>query len=133
MLPVISKPSVSKRQKAAALAVAGAVDLLQITILPALGLAYVLDDLLDLVAAVVLTAICGFKWQFILAFCIELVPFVDIFPTWLAVVLTLSTSEGESARVSVSPMRAREPSASREYEVIEGAAVTVPPVQPPRM
>lgn len=91
MLALIPKPPISRRQKRMALAVAGFVDFIQIAVFPLFfeGGISPFDDALDIAAAVALMAICGFKWQFVLAFVLELVPFVDILPTWTAVVLLL--------------------------------------------
>ena len=50
------------------------------------------EAVLDVVAVAVLVAICGFKWQFVLAFVLELMPVVAIFPSWTALVLTLPTA-----------------------------------------
>jgi len=44
-----------------------------------------------------LIAVCGFKWQFLVAFIVELFPVVDIFPTWTALVLTLPSAGGVRA------------------------------------
>ena len=116
MLP-IAKPPLTYHQKATALIVAGVVDFLQITALPLLGLGYVLDDLLDVLAAIVLTAICGFKWQFVLAFAFELVPGLDLFPSWTAVILLLPTHAPEATSGAI---QRRAP--------VEVQAVVVPPV-----
>ncbi len=89
MIPGIRRPPISHQRKAAALMVAGTADFLQIMLLPALGWGYLLDDVIDFATAIVLTAICGFKWQFILAFAIELVPGLDLLPTWSAVALLI--------------------------------------------
>lgn len=122
MLPIISRPPIKWRQKRAALIVAGVVDLLQIALLPALGLGYLLDDVLDVMAAVVLVGICGFKWQFAAAFGLELLPIVDIFPTWTAVVITLPVEP-----IGAVMPRAVAPAARKEIVDVEG--VMVPPVQ----
>ena len=91
MLPLIPKPAITSRQKAAALAVAVVVDFVQMGGWGFFGWGFLspLEDGLDVLTAVVLMAICGFKWQFVVAFGLELVPVADIFPTWTAVVLTL--------------------------------------------
>jgi hypothetical protein len=125
MLPIIPKPSISKRQKSAALVVAALADALQLTMLPLLGLGYVFDDFIDVVTALLLTAICGFKWQFILAFFMELLPIVDFLPTWTAVALLLSTHETPvgNQRVNVSQVHHRDP--------VDVDAVIIPPVQAP--
>jgi hypothetical protein len=105
MLPVIPKPPISRKRKRVALAVAGAVDLLQIVVLPAFveGALSPFQDALDVMAAIALTAICGFKWQFVVAFGLELVPVAALFPTWAAMVLTLPAADPSGrAEVQVS-------------------------------
>jgi hypothetical protein len=141
MLPVIPKPPITRGQKRVAMAVAGTVDLLQIGLLPLLGLGYMLDDALDVLAVFVLMGVCGFKWQFVVAFMLELVPVVDIFPTWTALALTLPSGDrvaasagGGPQRVEVSSVRVSRAEADGEVSSdaegdVEG--VVVPPVQPP--
>jgi hypothetical protein len=122
MLPIIARPAITWRQKRAALMVAGAVDLLQIALLPALGLGYVLDDVLDVIAAAVLVGVCGFRWQFAAAFGLELLPIVDIFPTWTAVVMTLQVEP-------VAAVKARPPEPAVRREIVDVEQVLVPPIQ----
>ena len=135
MLPIIPKPPITPRQKGAALAVAGTVDLLQIVLLPTLLPGYALDTALDILAAIILIAVCGFKWQFIVAFVLELFPVVDIFPTWTALVLTLSTGartpgmvQAQRLNVTVSVPPPVPPDAGKG--VVDVEAMAVPPVQP---
>ena len=125
MLPIIPKPPITKAQKRMALAVAGAIDLLQISVVPLFLAGYAIDDFLDVVAAIILVAICGFKWQFAAGFFIELVPIVNIFPTWTALVLTLPSHE-EPARqnVTVTAVPPRQ-----HDDVIDVDAVVVPPMR----
>jgi len=128
MIAPIPKPPISQRQKAAALIVAGTADFLQITLLPLLGLAYPLDDAIDIVCAIILILICGIKWQFVLAFLIELVPGLDLFPTWTAVVLLMSTYPDRPVE---QPRPVLMPPISQAPPQIEVSATVVPPVQPP--
>ena len=123
MLPVIPLPGITPRQKAAAVMVAGVADMLQIGLFPIFGIGYLLDDAIDVITAIALTAICGFKWQFVLAFMMELVPFVDILPTWTAVALLLSThkEDGAQSRVNVQVV-------NREgMDMLDTQAISVPP------
>ena len=94
MLPLIPKPPISRSQKAAAIAIAGVADLLQICLFPAFmeGGLSPFDDALDFIVALLLMIVCGFRWQFILAFALELVPGLDLLPTWTAVVLTIPSA-----------------------------------------
>jgi hypothetical protein len=102
-------------------------------LLPLVGLGYVLDDALDVIAAIVLTAICGFKWQFVVAFGLELVPVVDVFPTWTAMVLTLP-SANPSAPAEVQVSASVPPAQGRVGErggqgTVDVEGVIAPPVQ----
>ncbi len=129
MLAVIPKPGISSRRKAAAVMVAGVVDLLQLWFVPLFGEGFIspFEDALDVMAAIVLTAICGFKWQFALAFGLELIPFFDILPTWTAVALLLPVNDrdvsGQRVNVTVTGERAA--------NLVEVEGVVIPPVQAP--
>ncbi len=127
MFSPIPRPPISHRRKAFALTVAGAADLLQIILLPTLGLGYILDDVIDVVTAILLTAICGFKWQFVFVFFMELVPGLDLLPTWSAVALLIPSRASviEVYRTDVPPMP------SQLHPTIETTAIAVPPVQSP--
>jgi hypothetical protein len=132
MLPMIPKPAISRRQKAAALVVATAVDLVQMGGFGIFGPGFAspFEDALDVLTAVMLLAICGFKWQFVVAFLVELMPMADLFPTWTALVLTLPTARetaGVPARQARSP-EAAEPARSGQG-VVDVEAVAVPPVR----
>ncbi len=135
MLPVVPKPPISRKRKRVALAVAGAVDLLQIVVLPAFaeGALSPFQDVLDVMAAIVLTAICGFKWQFVVAFGLELVPVAALFPTWAAMVLTLpSAGPGVRAEVQVSasaPPTQGTAGAAGDKGTVDVEGVLAPPVQ----
>jgi hypothetical protein len=78
----------TRRRVFAARAIAIAADFLQIAIFPAFseGAASPLDTGLDLAVAGALTALVGWHWAFLPSFATELVPFVDLVPTWTAAV-----------------------------------------------
>lgn len=59
-------------------------DVLQVLLLPATagGLLSPLNDALDVVVAVALSALVGWHWAFLPTFLAELVPFVGLVPTW---------------------------------------------------
>ncbi len=137
MPPIIPKPPITPAQKRAALAVAVIVDLIQMGGFLAFfeGFLSPFEDILDVLTALILIAICGFKWQFIVAFVVELFPFVDIFPTWTALVLTLTTVERADAppppvnvSAAVPPPMPAQPGGKN---VVVVQAVTVPPMPPP--
>lgn len=68
--------------------VAIAADALQIVAFPlfAPGAMNPADDFLDLAVAVILTKILGWHWAFLPSLLAELVPGLDLFPTWTAAV-----------------------------------------------
>ena len=91
------------RRVRAARLIAALVDLSQITLLPAFFPASVsgANNVIDLVAAVVLIALAGWHWAFLPTFLIEMIPMAELAPTWsLAVYLATRGHSGEEAPVS---------------------------------
>ena len=88
-------------------AIAIAADFLQIVVFPAFseGAASPLDAGLDVAVAAALTGLVGWHWAFLPSFAAELVPFIDLIPTWTAAVLIVTR-----------PAKVRE-SSSRESNV----------------
>lgn len=82
---------VTRKRKLAALAVAVCADLLQGALLPFTveGGFSPVDWVVDIGAAVGILLLVGFKTRLALAFLVELVPGLALFPTWTALVLTL--------------------------------------------
>jgi hypothetical protein len=68
--------------------VALATDAIQWVLWPifAPGAASPFNDVLDVIAAVVLVRLVGWHWAFLPAFLVEIVPGVDLVPTWTAAV-----------------------------------------------
>ena len=87
----MSPVAVSSKRKKVALALAGLADLLQLGFFPLFGegALSVPDDVLDVVVAVALLAVLGFRWRLAGALVLELVPGATLFPTWTAVVMSL--------------------------------------------
>ena len=86
--------AVTPGRKKVALVVAGLADLVQLGFFPVFGegALSIPDDVLDVIVAVVLFALLGFKLRILLALAIELVPGVALFPSWTAVIATLPTA-----------------------------------------
>ncbi len=90
----------------AARLIAVAADFLQIAVFPvfAAGAASPWEDLLDLVVATAMVWLVGWHWAFLPSFIAELVPGLDLVPTWTAAVFfstrgrTRSTAPETSAR-----------------------------------
>ena len=68
----------------------------------------IFDGALDLITAGLLTKILGWHWAFVPTFAAELVPGLDLFPTWTAAVLFVTrtqvrTTEPEILRPGPAP------------------------------
>ena len=88
--------TLSRRRVWAARIVALSADSVQFALLPLVlgGAASPIDDAIDVVTAIVLTALVGFRWAFLPTFIAELVPFVDLVPSWTIAVF-MSTRAGD--------------------------------------
>jgi hypothetical protein len=84
------------RRVAFARVLAMLVDLAQIVLLPAFfpGVASPVNSVIDVATAVVMIAIVGWHWAFLPTFLMELVPFVDLVPTWTAAVFIATRGQG---------------------------------------
>ena len=60
-----------------------------------------LDDAIDIVTGVALTALLGFHWAFLPTFIAKLVPFVDMIPSWTLAVFITTRGHGSGRRESV--------------------------------
>ncbi len=82
------------RIKAARFLAAGT-DLLQIVLLPAFlpAVASPVNDVIDVAVALALLRLVGWHWSFLPSFVVELIPIVDLVPTWTAAVF-LATRGG---------------------------------------
>lgn len=84
----------------AARAIAVAADAIQIVAIPAFfgGAASPLNDGLDVAVGVVLVLLVGWHVAFLPTFIAELVPLLDIFPTWTTAVLFVTRGGGSKGR-----------------------------------
>ena len=85
----------SFRRQLLALGVAVAADLMQWVFAPVTieGAASPFDWAQDGVVTLILLLILGFRWELIVAFGLELVPFIDMFPTWTAFMLYIMVEQ----------------------------------------
>lgn len=76
------------------------VDLLQVVLLPTFlpGFLSPAVEIVDVLAAIALVTLVGWHWAFLPTFVAELIPFVDLVPTWTAAVL-IATRHGPSVPV----------------------------------
>jgi hypothetical protein len=88
----------TRRRILAARTLAVVADAVQLGLLPlfAEGAASIVNDALDAVIAVVMVVLVGWHWAFVPAFLAELVPVVDLAPTWTLAVF-FATRRGAAA------------------------------------
>jgi hypothetical protein len=82
-------PDLDRSQHRTALGVALFADALQIVLFPLFGEGALspANDLLDIAVAWLLTRLLGWHWAFVPSFLAELVPGLDLVPTWTLAVL----------------------------------------------
>jgi hypothetical protein len=83
----LASRTISDGRRRLARGIALAVDALQIVILPILFPGSPWNNALDLVTGVVMVWLLGWHVAFLPTFLTELIPFVDLFPTWTVAVL----------------------------------------------
>jgi hypothetical protein len=98
--------SLRKPEYRAAWLIALAADTLQIAVFPmfAEGALSPSDTALDLVVAFLLTKLLGWHWAFLPTLGAELIPGLDLFPTWTTAVYFVTRSEfGNSSEPEIIP------------------------------
>lgn len=92
-MPLALRPTmaVSPVRRRIALAIAALADAVQLGLFPvfAEGALSIPDDALDAVVAALLLLTLGWNWRLCVALGAELVPGLDLFPTWTAFVLMI--------------------------------------------
>jgi hypothetical protein len=61
------------------------------------------DDVLDVVVGALLCKMLGWHWAFLPTFAAELIPGVDLFPTWTAAVAFVTTRQVHSQEPEILP------------------------------
>ncbi|HEY4185999.1 MAG TPA: hypothetical protein VGP07_13075 [Polyangia bacterium] len=100
------KPRPSRRRVWLARILALTADAVQFALLPVVigGAVSPIDDVIDAVTGVALTALLGFHWAFLPTFLAKLVPFVDMVPSWtLAVFITTRDKSAPAAASARAP------------------------------
>ena len=84
-------------------------DALQIGVMPlfAPGGMSPADSVLDAVTAVILVKLIGWHWAFLPSFFAELVPGMDLFPTWTAAMFYVTHKQVRSAEPEILPPEPR--------------------------
>ena len=107
--------SLKSREHRLAWLVAMAADAIQIVLLPlfAEGGFSPADSILDLIVAAALTRLIGWHWAFLPTILAELIPGLDLFPTWTTAVLFVTRQRGNTGagEVEVLPENAPVPPA----------------------
>jgi len=99
--PALGADDAGRSRIRAARLIAIAADVLQIAVFPlfAPGAGSPVNDALDVAVAGLMTWLVGWHWSFLPSFVAELVPGLDLVPTWTAAVL-FATRGGGGARGS---------------------------------
>lgn len=97
--------SLKQPEHRAAWMIALAADALQIAVFPlfAAGGASPADSLLDMIVAVALIRLLGWHWAFLPSLVAELVPGLDMFPTWTAAVFFVTRRRAASSEPEILP------------------------------
>jgi len=105
----------TRRRVIAARTIAVVADAVQLGLLPvfAEGAASVANDILDVVVAAVMVALVGWHLAFAPAFLAELIPIVDLAPTWTIAVLIATRKAGTTSPPSAAGAEPR-PSGPRD-------------------
>jgi hypothetical protein len=95
----MARRGVHPTRKRLALVLAGLSDGVQWLFVPVLseGALSPLEIGLDALTALLILVVVGFQWRLAIALIAELVPGLDLFPTWTAVVLSLPTANVEES------------------------------------
>ena len=67
------------------------------------------DWVVDLITGVILTRLLGWHWLFLPTFIAELVPFVDMVPTWTAAVFLVTRKKASPPEPEILPPEPRLP------------------------
>ena len=84
--------------------VAAAADFIQIIAFPFFlaGALSPADDILDVITGAILVKLMGWHWALLPSFFAKLVPGLDLFPTWTAAVLFITSQHASSESSSIS-------------------------------
>lgn len=86
-IPALGSRAIPDHRRRLARVIALAVDALQIAIIPLLFPGSPWNNAIDLVTGAVMVWLLGWHIAFLPTFITELIPFVDLFPTWTVAVL----------------------------------------------
>jgi hypothetical protein len=95
----------SRRRVLAARIIAVAADAVQLGLMPlfAGGVSEGFDAVLDIVVGIAMVVLVGWHWAFLPAFALELVPVVDLAPTWTIAVFLATRQKGPAPSAGELP------------------------------
>ncbi len=102
-------PSVARVRTARVIAVCA--DLLQLGLFPLLAEGFVspLDDVLDFLVCIILTALVGWHFTFLPSFAVKMLPIVDVAPTWTIAVFLATRQKRVPAPMPAARVYANHP------------------------
>jgi hypothetical protein len=80
-------------------------DAVQIVFMPVFagGAASIVNDALDMAVGIAMIVLVGWNWVFLPALVAELIPMVDLAPTWTIAVLIATRRRGDQSTSSATP------------------------------
>lgn len=63
------------------------------------ALSWLPADVMDIVVAVLMLLLLGFRWRIVFALALEMIPGVQLFPSWTAFIISMPTIEGETKKL----------------------------------
>ena len=115
---LLTAPVLTRRRIALALVLAGLADALQIALGP-VGW-FLFDEIIDVLAMVAMTLLIGFHPLLLPTFIVEIVPVVDMLPTWTAcvgVVVMLRKRQSNQATAQTPSTRANSKDSSNVIDI----------------
>jgi len=99
------------RRILAARLIAIVADAVQIALVPAFvgGAVSMVNDALDVVVGITMIVLVGWNWVFLPALVAELIPMVDLAPTWTIAVLIATRRRGDPSAAWTTPSTTPEP------------------------
>jgi hypothetical protein len=95
VVPVGMLPMDREKRAKIAFRIALGVDALQIVVFPLLFPGTPWNNVLDVLTGIFMVAMLGWHVAFLPTFVTELIPFVDLFPTWTVAVLFITRKQNE--------------------------------------
>jgi len=119
-----------RRKVIAARTIAVMADAVQVGLLPLFleGALSAVNDVLDVAVAGILTALVGWHWAFVPSFVAELVPVLNLVPSWTAAVFIATRNSSAAVSAAEPPLSLPPPSLSQSspQQPVQPAAKTPP-------